>query len=111
MVGLVAADFTQLFSFRAVLLTAEPVRLRLAMAVPTNPPAMAPTVVAPRTFAVRLRPFLRFELLADVLDPDVLDFIVLLRSVLRAHPFGGRHPYANTFEKTNVTTLKLPTGS
>ena len=75
-VGLVTADFTQLFIFRVVLPMAEPVFLRLAMAVPTSPPASAPTVVAPMTFAVRLSPFLRFEF-PDVLDTEVLDFISL----------------------------------
>lgn len=58
---------------------AEPERLRLVMALPINPPASAPTVVAPTTFAVRLRPFLGFEWLLDVFED--LDFISYKQNV------------------------------
>jgi hypothetical protein len=58
---------------------AEALRLRLVMAEPMSPPASAPTVVAPTTLAVRLRPFLDFEWLVDVLE--VLDFISLQTTI------------------------------
>ncbi|HEX5223294.1 MAG TPA: hypothetical protein VFZ59_27285 [Verrucomicrobiae bacterium] len=58
--GLVAVDFIQPLSLRAVFPSAEVLPRRPAKAVPTNPPASAPTVVAPTTLAVRLKP-LRLE--------------------------------------------------
>ena len=55
-VGLAAADLAQSFSLRAVF----PIPGRLAMAAPSIPPAIAPTVV-PRTI-IRVEPCPRLEL-------------------------------------------------
>lgn len=77
MVGLVAVDFTQRFTFRAVFPIAELVLLRFEMAAPTNAPASAPTVVAPTILVVRFSPFPCFELPRVVLDMEFLDFIAM----------------------------------
>src|SRR5689334_3308230 len=83
-VGFLTADFAQLFSLRAVLPMAELARLRLVIAAPRIPPASAPTVVAPRIFAVPLTPFRRFDSPAD--DLEVLDFIDLKTTSLARTP-------------------------
>ena len=67
--------FTRSFNFSAALLS--PGRLRLATRVATSPPVTAAAVDAPTTFAVVLRPFLRFELREGLFDPEVLLFIIL----------------------------------
>ncbi len=96
--GLVAVDFTQVLTFRAVFPTTDVLLRRLTMAVAISPPASAPIVVTPMTLAVRLRPFRGFERLVDVLD--VLDFISLQTT-----------SFARTrFQQTMVISQKLPTG-